>query len=433
MSDLSERLRNAIEASVDGALPASDLLDSVHRRHRQRRLRVIVASAAAAVALLAVVLSLAALHARHEHSAPATKTTKLSRPAAPPIFPGGGRLLLADGGALRWLYPDGRVQWIGGHFSGASESAGRLLAWRFTPQGADYYTMGLDGSSQRLVLPIPSDKKLSVIQARLSPDASTVAYVRQDIISQTRVTNTLWVLDLATGQRRNLGPMSDAAFAWRDNSTVLVDATDGRSLVLVNVRTGGRTTCLTIRAPFLIRAYEKMRPGAGPPAYIGSDGLLGTGRSSLMAVWLTAAGRGAGSGVFPQAAAMLRAPAEVVLAGSRPVATFAPRTPQALTLSWGPAGLVLLQTGAGDRPGSWNTYAGSLQGGTVSRPIPYGMDGAIFNPAGNVMAMQDSGMETFVATPAPACRQTTRCLTFQRTTLLRPGAIQLWMPVPPGS
>jgi len=61
----------------------------------------------------------------------------LSQPKAPALFLGGGRLLLADGGALRWLYPHGRVFWIDGQFSGA-----RL------------------------------------------------------------VTNTLWVLDLATGQRR---------------------------------------------------------------------------------------------------------------------------------------------------------------------------------------------------------------------------------------
>ena len=432
MSDLSERLRNAIEASVDGAAPASDLIDAVRRRHRQRLVRVIAASAAAAVALVVVVVSLAARQAQHAHSVPATKSTRLSQPKAPPLFPGGGRLLLADGFALRWLYPDGRVLRISGDFSGASESAGKLLAWRFTPRGAVYYTMGLDGSGQRLVLPAFSDRKLSVILASLSPDASRVAYVRQDVISQALVTTTLWVLDLATGQRRDLGPISDSAFAWRDNSNVLVDATDSRSLVLVNVQTASRTTFLDVTSSSLVRAYERARPGAGPPAYVGSDGLSGSGRLPLIAVWLAAASPHPGGSVFPQVGSFT-SPAEVVLAGSRPRVAFAPRTPQLLSLSWGPDGLVLLQTGAGDLPGSWNTYAATLRGGKVSRPIPYGMNGATINPAGNVMALQDGGAETFVATPAPACRQTTRCLRFQRTSLGRPGTVQVWMRVPGAS
>src|ERR1022692_4725747 len=121
MSDLSERLRNAIEASVDGAAPASDLIDAVRRRHRERLVRMVAASAAAAVALVAIAVSLAARQAQHAPAAPSTKSTRLSQHQAPPLFPGGGRRLLAAGGALRWLYPDGRVLRISGQFSAASE------------------------------------------------------------------------------------------------------------------------------------------------------------------------------------------------------------------------------------------------------------------------------------------------------------------------
>jgi len=56
------------------------------------------------------------------------------------------------------------------------------------------------------------------------------------------------------------------------------------------------------------------------------------------------------------------------------------------------------------------------------------MDGATFNPAGNVIALQDGGLETFVPTPRPACERTVRCLTFQQTSLLQDGTVQAWVP-----
>jgi hypothetical protein len=69
-----------------------------------------------------------------------------------------------------------------------------------------------------------------------------------------------------------------------------------------------------------------------------------------------------------------------------------PQTPQALSLTWGPDGLVLLRTGAGDNPGSWSTDAATLQSPRPSKPLRYGMEGATFNPAGNVIALQESGI-----------------------------------------
>jgi hypothetical protein len=428
MSDLQDRLRDAVTASVDGAQPSFDVMTAVRLRHRRRLRRLAAAGAAAVMLVAATAAVVAARHAQLGHQPLAAKTAKPGEPDMHvPVFPGGGRLLLADGGVLRWLYPDGRTAWIPGSFDGAAVSAGELLAWKYTGSGAGYYTMNLNGSQQRLILPAGHDPKLSVINARLSPDGSALAYIRQDVVSPAIVTDTLWVLNLATGRRADLGVISTSAFMWRDDATILTAAPGSKSLELVSAATGSRSTYLAVTDPVLVHAYEQARPGAGPPAYIGSDGMSGSGQSSRIAVWLAAASRQASGGAFPQAGTFTK-PAEVVLAGAIPLVTYAPNTPQQLSLTWGPNGLVLLQTGAGDLPGSWNAYAATLQSSRPSKPLPYGMDGATFNPTGDVIALQDGEVVTFVPTPRPACESAAKCLTFQPANLLPRGTVQAWTP-----
>ena len=417
MSDLQERLRDAMAASVDGAEPSFDPMTAVRRRHRQRLRRLAAAGAAAIISVTAATAVLAGRLAHPGHQAPGAATTSQNRRA--PVFPGGGRLLLASGGVLRWLYPDGRTIRIPGRFDGAHVSAGEMLAWKYSHFGPSYYTMNLDGSDQRLVLPAGHDKKLSVIGALLSPDGSALAYIRQDLVSAVTVTDTLWVVNLATGQRTDLGAMADSAFTWTSDTTILTAAPDDKSLQLVSAATGRRTTYLTVTDPVIVHAYERARPGAGPPYYIGSDGITGTGASSRSAVWLAAA--------TPHLHEVTR-PAEVVLARRTPLVTYAPPTPDAVGLTWGPNGLVLLRTGAGDGPGSWNTYAAALQSPRLSGPLTGGMAGATASPAGNVIALQDGGTVRFVPTPRPACQRTVNCLNFRPTTLPRQGTIQAWIP-----
>jgi hypothetical protein len=418
MHDLQDRLRDAIAASVDGAEPSFDLMTAVRRRHRQRLGRLAVAGPLAVVIVIVATVLLAARHPQPGHHVPGAATnTPGKHHLGAPVFPGGGRLLLANGGVLSWLYPDGRTVRIPGQFDAARVSAGQLLAWRYSNFGAAYYTMNLDGSRQRLVLPAGHDKKLSVINALLSPDRTTLAYIRQDLVSPAIVTDTLWVLNLATGKRADLGVISGSAFTWTGSTTILTGASDDRSLQLVSVATGRMTTYLTVRDPVLVHAYERARPGAGLPAYIGSDGVTGSGASSRIAVWLAASRHG---GTFR--------PAEVVLADRTPLVTYAPPTPDALGFSWGPDSLVLLQTGAGDNPGSWNTYVATLPSPRPSRPWPFGMDGATFNPAGNVIALQDDGTLTFVPTPRPGCERTAECLSFQPLSALQNGTLQAWIP-----
>src|SRR5215472_11800838 len=327
----------------------------------------------------------------------------------------GGWLLLDDGGVLSWLYPDGKTLQIPGQFDGAEVSSGRLLAWRYTIFGAAYYMMSLDGSRQRLVLPAGHDKKLSVIAAVLSPDGSTLAYVRQDLVSPAVVTDTLWVLNLATGRRADLGAISNLV-TWTDSATILAAAPDVKSLQLISAATGRRTTYLTVTDPVLVHAYELARPGAGPPAYIGSDGIAGRGASAHIAVWLAASRN---TGTFR--------PAVVVLAGGVPLVTYAPRTPQQIIFTWGPHSVVLIQTGAGDIPGSWNAYAATLHSPRLSGPWPFGMDGATFSPAGNLIAVQDDQTVTIVSTPRPACESTVKCLHIQPPYPLLTGTVQAWI------
>jgi len=409
-NDIQQRLRDAITAAVNGAEPSFDVMIAVRRR-RRRSLRRLAAAGAAAVAVVATTATLlAAQHALPGQRAPGAATTTL--------FPGGGRLLLAHAGALRWLYPDGRTIRIPGKFNGASVSAGELLAWKYSKVGTSYYTMRLDGSRQRLVLPAFHDSKLSAIGGQLSPDGSKLAYIQQKMVSQGNATDTAWVLNLATGKRTDLGAMFDSAFAWLDDATILTTAPDGKSLVLISVATGRSSRYVAVTTPALVGAYEHAQPGAGPPEFIGSDGVRGSGASARVAVWLAAKHR---------LGAVTR-PAVVVLHARTPVVTYAPKTPDALGFTWGPGDLVLLQTGAGDGPGTWQAYAATLQSGRPSRPVPGGMAGATFNPVGNVMALQDGGTLTFVATPRPACEHTTRCLAFQPTALPQSATVQAWLP-----
>jgi hypothetical protein len=426
MTDIDERLRAAIAASVEDAFPSRDLITAVRERHRKRRLREMAMSLAA---VMAVVAAAVFFGLRISQAAPPRPPAASATPAGnsePPLFPGGGRLLLAYFGTLRWLYPNGRTVAIPGSFNSATVAAGELLAWRSTGYRPGYYTMGLDGSGQHRVLPEGSSK-LSVIQALLSPDGSRLAFLRQDLISQVKVVDTLWVLDLATGKQKNLGPVSTSAFGWQGDSTILSEATDGKTLLHVDAISGVRSAYLSVFDPALISAYERAQPGAGPPAYIGSDGVTG-GVPANIAVWLGAASAHPAGGSFPQFSAFTR-PAEVVLASGKPVVSYAPRTREVLSLTFGPDGLVLLETGAGDNPNSWRAYSGSVRSPRLSKPVPYGGNGAIFNPAGNVIALQDDGgLVTFTATPRPFCDQAPRCLTFQLTHLLQPGTVQAWMP-----
>jgi hypothetical protein len=85
VSDLQERLRDAITMSVDGAEPSFDPMTAVRRRHRrQLRRRAAVTGVAAVVAAASVAL-IAAQHAPPGQHLPAARTTKHHDAAQPAV------------------------------------------------------------------------------------------------------------------------------------------------------------------------------------------------------------------------------------------------------------------------------------------------------------------------------------------------------------
>lgn len=412
MSDLEERVRDAIDASLADAEPKFDVLAAVRRRHRWRLMRATAASAVIVAAAVAAAVLLVAPRIGPGGPAPAATpaTSNTAKPAVP-VFPGGGRLLFADRHGLKWLYPDGKTVRIAlGGFSGAAVAAGRLVAWNKT--GA--YVMNLDGSRRHLVLAFrPGTRNGASAVAGLSPDGSRLAYY---VGTDPVVTgDTLWVADLATGRRVDLGRVS--LVVWRDNTTILATSVDGKALLLINAQTGSRSAYLTpLSDPLLIRAYQRAQPGAGRPAVMNAGGFSGSGTAAAFAVELAAAGPFVG-----------RQPAEVMLLGAGRVVTYAPVTSQQFEFKWGPGGLFLIQTGAGDNPGSWNVYAGSIHSDRLSQPVPGGMDGATFSPGGNVMALRDGSEMTFLPTPRPACERTRECLDLQPKFLRVAGRPLAWV------
>jgi hypothetical protein len=415
MNDIEIQLREAMQAVVADAQPPRAVMELVLRRHRRRKTRLAAASAIALAVVVAVVPVATALRGAgrpaHGHA------------SAAPLFPGGGRILFAAGAGLEWLYPDGRTVEFASGFAGATPEGTGLLAWKQRKYGFSYYAMNLDGSAPRLVLPAGHSKQFGAVEAQLSPDGSRLAYVVQDIHPGGQVTDEIWSADLETGRKSDLGPGS--WIGWRDNTTILADSTDQRSLLLVNVSDRSRTTYLTVDDPSLVRAYERARPGAAPPAFISPDGWSPGGGPSALAVSLAARSR----------PGPLSKPAEILVEKGR-VLSFAPNDRQLLTLTWGPRGIFLLQSGAGDNPPSWTdgAYAGTDRSAKLTRVRVTGdpgWDAGTFNPAGNVIALSpsdDSDTVTFAPVPSPACELTGPCLRFPPERLSGRGILQAWEP-----
>ncbi len=309
MSNLEYQLREAMRAAVVDAEPRGEVMELVRRRYRRRNMRIAAVWRGGGPPA-------------HRHS-PDVR-----------LFPGGGRILLRSDGELRWLYPDGRIVTIASGFAGASLAGRKLLAWknvnppgssRFLPKrcfdpectrfyGVDYYTMNLDGSNSRLVLPaeLPvGNTGIYHADVLPSPDGSRLAYLR--VVQRrngTQVASEMWSVNLKTGQGTDLGSYS-RSFVWNGDTTILADSADGRFIQLVNVVHGNWTTYLTVRDPRLLHAYERARPGHGPPVTVSLDGW--SPGSNPPALALSLAGRGANS-----------LSAELVIQQSHVLATLAP-------------------------------------------------------------------------------------------------------------
>jgi hypothetical protein len=219
------------------------------------------------------------------------------------LLAGGGRMLLLAHGDLKWLYPDGRTVQIASGFAGAMPEGGKLLAWkhanppgasRFLPHGCSdpdctrihdlsYYTMNLDGSDSRLVLPAEPPVGNTAFQyenAQLSPDGSRLAYISQELrngtknYSSAQVSSGRW---MATGQKTALAP-TPPTYGWRQHNhprrlarTSIVVAPPGQEQD--NLPHGAR--------PAPDRGPASGRPGRDQPASITLDASSpGTGAST---------------------------------------------------------------------------------------------------------------------------------------------------------
>jgi len=444
MNDFERQLREAMSAMVADAEPPPAVMERVRRRHRRRNARLAAAGAVTIAMMVAVAPVVSSLRAgagpAHGHS-----SGRL-------LFPGGGRMLLIAHGDLQWLYPGGRTVQIASGFAGAIPAGGKLLAWkhanppgasRFLPHGCyspdctrihdlSYYTMNLDGSDSRLILPAQSPVGNTAFQyqnAQLSPDDSRLAYISWKLRNGTRNiflgASELWSLDLSTGRKTDLGPYpANAPFAWKDNTTILADSPDGRSIQLVNAQDGTRTTYLTVGDPRLIGAYERARPGAGPPATISLDGWHPS--PSALAISLVSRAR-VGSA---------NRAAEILIKKNR-ILTFAPNHNKFvyLTMHLSASGVFLLTSLVNNCTceGPWPrvTYAGSERSQQLSRlpPITSTWTAAAVNPAGTVIALEEGGaLIDLVPVPSPECNQEGKCLHFQMKQLFERGALLAWEP-----
>jgi hypothetical protein len=446
VSDFERQLREAMSAMVADAEPPPAVMERVRRRHRRHNAWLASAGVVVVAAMVAVAPVVSALRtgegqAGHGHTSGGL------------LFPGGGRMLVIADGDLKWLYPDGRTMQIASGFAGATPEGGKLLAWkhanppgasRFLPHGCfdpdctrihdlSYYTMNLDGSDSRLVLPAAppvGNTAFEYENAQLSPDGSRLAYISQELRNGTKNiflrATELWSLDLATGQKTDLGPYSAYnPYVWKDNTTILADSPDGTSIQLVNAQDGSRTAYLTVHDPRLISAYERSRPGAGSPASISLDGWSPGPGASTLAASIDARTRPGGNTGRPD---------EILVQNSR-VLAFAPSHGKWITLSMklSASGVFLLTSRSGKCacPDIWNsvTYAGTAHSQQLSHlpGIPSWSASAV-NPEGTVIASSDGGIINLVPVPPPACDQAGKCLHFQMKQLLGRGILLAWEP-----
>jgi hypothetical protein len=446
VNTLEERLRAATRAAArtvaaDSAPPLRLPARPMHHRvpprwHGWRRW---LAPAAAAASVIAVVAGLVAIGGR-------THGPRVPGHAGAVAFPGGGRILFADAAqGLKWLYPNGKTTEIAAGFIGASlaEAGTRLLAWRPTqnpravpPCGGcfadvDYYLMNLNGSERRLVLRAEATTKrgnrVGHLAVKISPYGTKLAYVRQveSGVGGNVLSDRLWVADLATGRKVDLGaaPSSDLAVAWMDNSTLLAESPTGNILQRVSIAGRGRTTYLTVSNSRIVQAYQRARPGAGPPVDIEPVGWSTDSNRSALAVLLWGSQRH-------------DARAVVALIEGRRVIGFAPDSRPQLALTWGPNGLFLLESCVGDRP----DYGSGLYAGIVGRSalfrVPHRLsrlahsgvpNEVAFNPGGSMIAQgYEDGSWRIAAVPRAICSQEARCATSRPVTLNEGGTLLAW-------
>jgi hypothetical protein len=281
-SDIRELLHDAVDSPMDSGFEFDAVLRRSRELRRTRRATFFVAGALAvgAAAGLLWLVSTVGFPFPHGLRPAATGSPPRSR-----SFPGGGQILYEQAGALRWAKPGGPSQLIARNFSGARpfpDNGSKLLAWRLTGSGYDYYVLNADGSHRIHVLApraTRSDVPRSYDDVVVSPDGERLAYLhpRADGGVSTKAPYELEVKDISSGNVTDLGPagpFSNCCYhvAWSDNSVLLMQSSSGRFIGWVNISTGSRGTYLRVNDPRFRKAYEQAWPGAGSPQQISPIG-----------------------------------------------------------------------------------------------------------------------------------------------------------------
>ncbi|MBI3648605.1 MAG: hypothetical protein HY240_07655 [Actinobacteria bacterium] len=425
-----EKLRDSLRQAVEGVQAGDPPIRRAMARGRLRkwiRLAELVFTALLAVGTLTWALVGLSVLGDHPSEGP------VRRAAAGNSFPGDGRILVSDTEGLKWVYADGRIVTVAKGFLGAApfQSGGRLLAWKPTDvpgtaaatcsgcfYDVDYYVMGLDGSDRQLVLPAEAPAGTVYphhLDVQVSPGGSKIAYVRQeDLVDGGVRGDELWWTDLATGQKTDLGavPSSDAAFVWKDGSTLLAQSPDERELDWIDVQTGTRQPYLGVSDPAITDLFQRLRPGIDGPTSLAPLGWSTDPSASALAVLVSGADRAS----------------VLVFFGTGEPEGFAPDARHDISLQWGPTGVFALTSFGGDRPEAGaGLYVGNAEmvsptGQLPTLPQVAGVQGVpeqvAFDPSGSVVVYQfANGDLTFTPVPAAACPQSVTCRSFSPVTL----------------
>jgi len=238
-----------------------------------------------------------------------------------------------------------------------------------------------------------------------SPGGSALGYIRQaDRANGSAPTSEPWTLNLATGARTDLGPVPPGtSFAWTDSSDVVAQSHDLRSLVSINVVTGARSQLISVSDPRLVRAFERARPGAGPPTAISPVAASPAAGRPVLAVDLTVTAKN--KPAVDDAIAILTGQAV------RAFAAGGPRAYQSLT--WGPHGYFAILTTtspSGCPPLNGAAYVGNVSTSHLARIPNTGKNlivggapsAAAFSPSGRYLAVDYLGLLAFARTPTLA-------------------------------
>ncbi len=422
-----DQVRDSLRRSVEGLQTGDPPIKSVVMRGRRRRLTKLTEATVALVLALGtlgwVLVALSGLSGRQSEG-------PVRKAAAGNAFPGGGRLLVSDTEGLKWMYPDGLTTMVARGFIGATplQNGTQILAWKPTDvpgtAGAtcagcfydvDYYVMGVDGSDPHLVLPAEAPEGNVYphhLDVQISPDGSKITYVRQEDLANGGVRgDELWLVDLATGTKSDLGrvPPSDAAYVWKDDSTLLVQSPDERQLDWIDSGTGTRQQYLSVTDPTITKLFQQLRPGVGAPTSLVPLGWSTDPSAPALAVLVVGADRAS----------------VVALVGNGTPVGLAPDARHDLSLQWGPAGLFALTSFGGDRPESGaGLYVGTAAAAAPQPSLPQvtGVEGVpeqvAFDPSGTVVVYQFSnGSLSFAPIPQAACPQGSTCNSFAPVTV----------------